>query len=50
MGLFLFGDPKQVRTADSAVKGRCLDHLTMGPYFVCFLVAASRFEPLTLRV
>ena len=27
-------DPKQVRTAVTAVKGRCLNHLTMGPYFV----------------
>ena len=24
-------DPKQVRTAVTAVKGRCLNHLTMGP-------------------
>ena len=32
--LHLSNDPKQVRTAVTAVKGRCLNHLTMGPYFV----------------
>ncbi len=26
------GDPKENRTPVAAVKGRCLDRLTMGPY------------------
>ena len=30
----IFGDPKQNRTAHSAVKGRCLNRLTMGPYII----------------
>ena len=29
-----FGDPKRIRTADCAVRGRRLNHLTMGP--ICF--------------
>ena len=29
--LFLFGDPKGIWTPDTAVKGRCLNRLTMGP-------------------
>ena len=29
------GDPKRIRTADCAVRGRRLDHLTMGPCFFC---------------
>ena len=32
------GDPNEIRTRVTAVKGRCLNRLTMGPYFiVCFL-------------
>ena len=27
-----FGDPTEVRTRVTAVKGRCLNHLTIGPY------------------
>ena len=27
----LSGSPKQARTADTTVKGWCLNHLTMGP-------------------
>ena len=42
----LYGDPKQIRTADFTVKGWCLNRLTMGP---C-LVAAIRFELMTCRV
>ncbi len=48
-----FGDPTEVRTRVTAVKGRCLNHLTIGPYVkvtVYFLVAAVRFEPTTCRV
>ena len=26
------GDPKRIRTADCAVRGRRLNHLTMGPF------------------
>ena len=51
------GDPYETRTRVTAVKGRCLNHLTNGPYmpesiFRCFLVlvAATGFEPVTLRV
>ena len=40
------GDPKGIRTPVTAVKGLCLNLLTMGPY----LVAAVGFEPTTLRV
>ena len=29
---YFFGDPTEVRTRVTAVKGRCLDHLTIGPY------------------
>ena len=28
----LFGDPYGIRTHDTAVKGRCLNRLTKGPY------------------
>ena len=28
---FFLGSPKGTRTPDTAVKGRCLNHLTMGP-------------------
>ena len=40
------GDPTETRTRVTAVKGRCLNRLTMGP----FLVAAVGFEPTTCRV
>ena len=58
----LFGDPYGIRTHDTAVKGRCLNRLTKGPYSVVYrnallkksscyhLVAAVRFEPTTCRV
>ena len=29
----LFGDPYETRTRVTAVKGRCLNRLTKGPYF-----------------
>ena len=29
-----FGDPYENRTRDSAVKGRCLNRLTNGPYSI----------------
>ena len=29
----IFGDPDENRTRVTAVKGRCLDRLTTGPYF-----------------
>ena len=50
------GDPYGTRTHVTAVKGRCLNHLTNGPYkrrrqkAAPFLVAAPGFEPGTLRV
>ena len=44
--LFLFGDPWGNRTPVTAVKGRCLDRLTNGPY----LVAEVGLEPTTYRV
>ena len=40
------GDPDENRTRVTAVKGRCLDRLTTGPY----LVAAVGLEPTTFRV
>ena len=43
---FLFGDPDGNRTRVTAVKGRCLNRLTTGPY----LVAATGLEPVTFRV
>ena len=42
----LFGDPDGNRTRVTAVKGRCLNRLTTGPY----LVAVVGLEPTTLRV
>ena len=54
-----FGDPYGTRTHVTAVKGRCLNHLTNGPKkkrsekevkCCAFLVAAPGFEPGTLRV
>ncbi len=51
-----FGDPYGIRTHDTAVKGRCLNRLTKGPYIylktlsVVYVVAAVRFEPTTCRV
>ena len=53
------GDPYETRTRVTAVKGRCLDRLTKGPYFrhkplfgihTENMVAAVRFEPTTCRV
>ena len=41
-----FGDPYENRTRVTAVKGRCLNLLTNGPY----MVAAVGFEPTTCRV
>ena len=53
----LFGDPYGIRTHDTAVKGRCLNRLTKGPYsfVLCgnvtgLMVAAVGFEPTTCRV
>ena len=60
-----FGDPDENRTRVTAVKGRCLNRLTTGPYSIvrvktlykntlvgrCVeLVAAVGFEPTTNRV
>ena len=50
------GDPYGTRTHVTAVKGRCLNHLTNGPGVVPggsppkTMVAATGFEPVTLRV
>ena len=46
IGYFSFGDPDENRTRVTAVKGRCLNRLTTGPY----LVAEGGFEPPTPRV
>ena len=32
VGLLFFGDPDENRTRVTAVKGRCLNRLTTGPY------------------
>ena len=59
-----FGDPDENRTRVTAVKGRCLNRLTTGPYFeeLCSaifntpagkkvdLVAEVGLEPTTCRV
>ncbi len=42
------GDPYGIRTRDTAVKGRCLNHLTNGPNEN--MVAAEGIEPPTSRV
>ena len=34
LGNNLNGDPTGIRTRVTAVKGRCLNRLTMGPYFI----------------
>ena len=44
--LIFYGDPDENRTRVTAVKGRCLNRLTTGPY----LVAATGLEPVTFRV
>ena len=56
----LFGDPYGNRTHVTAVKGRCLNRLTNGPYsqnadskirILCsVLVAGIGLEPMTYRV
>ena len=43
----LRNDPYGIRTRVTAVKGRCLNRLTNGPYE---LVAAEGLEPTTFRV
>ena len=35
-----FGDPYRIRTDVNGVRGRCLNHLTNGPYLLSFLRAA----------
>ena len=55
-----FGDPYGTRTHVTAVKGRCLNHLTNGPKkegacgdiwsSLLLLVESSGLEPLTFRV
>ena len=42
----VIGDPEQIRTVVSAVKGRGLNHLTTGPH----MVAYNGLEPLIFRV
>ena len=47
------GDPDGNRTRVTAVKGRCLNRLTTGPYIRDLfspLVAATGLEPVTFRV
>ena len=48
------GDPDGNRTRVTAVKGRCLSRLTIGPQLLLLLeepvVAVVGFEPTTLRV
>ncbi len=39
--LNIVGDPYGIRTRVTAVKGRCLNHLTNGPY----LAESEGFEP-----
>lgn len=41
----MFGDPTEIRTPATAVKGRCLSHLTIGP-----LAADARVELASERV
>lgn len=43
-----YGDDTQSRTGHSAVKGRCLNRLTISPYI--FMVARTGIEPVTFRV
>lgn len=42
---YVFGDPTKIRTPATAVKGRCLSHLTIGP-----LAADARVELANERV
>ena len=52
------GDPDGTRTRVAAVKGRSLNRLTTGPFFIwkrtlvrfLTMVAATGFEPVTPRV
>ena len=56
-GTVFFGDPYGTRTHVTAVKGRCLNHLTNGPktaqpdtLFCCAVVESGGLEPSTFRV
>ena len=51
------GDPDGTRTRVAAVKGRSLNRLTTGPFYMAtdtypffIMVAATGFEPVTPRV
>ena len=44
--MYLFGDPYGIRTRVTAVKGRCLNHLTNGPLNKFSLAESKGFEPL----
>ncbi len=48
LGIKMNGDPYGIRTRVTAVKGRCLNHLTKGPSFgiIKVLAESKGFEPL----
>ena len=35
-------DPNEIRTRVTAVKGRCLNRLTMGPYFIVVAMTSTK--------
>ena len=39
---FNFSDPNEIRTRVTAVKGRCLNRLTMGPYFIVVAMTSTK--------
>ena len=54
VAIFNFNDSNGNRTRVTAVKGRCLNRLTMGPHFFstlsCFLAPRVGLEPTTPRL
>ena len=50
IGIFLKNDPKGIRTPVTAVKGRCLNRLTMGPRLLKRKTPRVGLEPTTARL
>ena len=47
---FNFSDPNEIRTRVTAVKGRCLNRLTMGPNLLSAKTPRVGLEPTTARL
>ena len=42
LGYVAINDPNEIRTRVTAVKGRCLNRLTMGPYFIVVAMTSTK--------